>query len=129
MQYEQATGLMTSTVDTVESNEVMMVMKGLMTGTMAKLENVNNADCDSTDEDNTYHCTVDITQSVNSNSKTSQATFKVYQVNDEWVLGVQKLYFSPIFTLPRWGLLIKAKNQRVFWQLDEYIEYCGSFSK
>ncbi len=88
MQYEQATGLMTSTVDTVESNEVMMAMKGLMTGTMAKLENVNNADCDSTDEDNTYHCTVDITQSVNSNSKTSKATFKVYQVNDEWVLGV-----------------------------------------
>lgn len=77
-QYEQMNSAMSSV-----GGEVGEMMSGMM----PKLESVSDINCDSADNKNTYRCTAKITQSIAGNSQTTNSTFLVYKVNDEWALG------------------------------------------
>ncbi|WP_230655931.1 hypothetical protein [Psychrobacter sp. I-STPA10] len=85
-QYEQANSMGESLANNT-SGAAGDMMKNMMASMMPKLEDVDDINCDSTDEKNTYRCTAEITQSINGNTTTNKAAFKVYKVNDEWVLG------------------------------------------
>ena len=85
-QYEQANSMGESLASDA-SGEMGAMMKDMMANMMPKLEDVDDVNCDSTDEKNTYRCTAEITQTINGNTRTDKAAFKVYKVNDEWVLG------------------------------------------
>ena len=63
------------------------MVKHMMSSMVPKLENIEDVNCDATEEKNAYRCTAQITQSINGNTMTDTAIFKVYKVNDEWVLG------------------------------------------
>lgn len=86
-QYEQANSIMDDAMANAGNDEMAKAMSGMMEGMMPKLERVENINCDSVEGDNTYMCTADITQTIAGNSRTNKTSFKVYQVNDEWVLG------------------------------------------
>lgn len=77
-QYEQMNSAMSSV-----GGEVGEMMSGMM----PKLEKISDINCDSADSKNTYRCTAKITQSIAGNSQTTNSTFLVYKVNDEWALG------------------------------------------
>lgn len=77
-QYEQMNSAMSSV-----GGEVGEMMSGMM----PKLEKISDINCDSADGKNTYRCTAKITQSIAGNSQTTNSTFLVYKVNDEWALG------------------------------------------
>ncbi len=87
-QYEQANSLMDDAVAQAGNDEMAQAMGSMLSGMMPTLESVDNVNCDSIEGDNTYMCTADITQTISGNSRTDKGSFKVYQVNDEWVLGV-----------------------------------------
>ena len=84
-QYDQATSYTDSLAD--DPSGAGSMVKDMMASMMPKLEDVDDVNCDSTEEKNAYRCTAEITQSINGKSRTDKATFKVYKVNDEWVLG------------------------------------------
>ena len=86
-QYEQANSIMDDAVANAGNDEMAKAMSGMMEGMMPKLEGVENINCDTTEGENTYMCTADITQTIAGTSRTNKTNFKVYQVNDEWVLG------------------------------------------
>lgn len=86
-QYEQANSMMDNAMTNAGNDKMAKAMSGMMEGMMPKLERVENISCDSVEGDNTYMCTADITQTIAENSRTNKTSFKVYQVNDEWVLG------------------------------------------
>ncbi|WP_201596050.1 hypothetical protein [Psychrobacter vallis] len=86
-QYEQANTMVNDAVANAGNDEMAKAMSGMMEGMMPKLEKVENINCDTTEGKNTYICTADITQAIAGNSRTNKTNFKVYQVNDEWVLG------------------------------------------
>ncbi len=87
-QYEQAGSMMDNAMAGAGNDEMARAMSGMMAGMMPTLESVENVNCDTIEGDNTYMCTADITQTVAGNSRTDKGSFKVYQVNDEWVLGM-----------------------------------------
>lgn len=70
------------------NDEMTKAMSGMMAGMIPKLEKVENVSCDTTEGDNTYLCTADVTQTVGGKSRTDKGTFKVNDVNGEWVLGM-----------------------------------------
>ena len=86
-QYEQANSMMNDAMANAGNDEMAKAMSGMMEGMMPKLERVENINCDTVEGDNTYMCTADITQTIAGESRTNKTNFKVYQVNDEWVLG------------------------------------------
>lgn len=86
-QYEQMNGMMDDAMAGAGNDEMASAMSGMLSGMMPKLEDVSNVNCDSTEGENTYRCTAEITQSINGNSRMNKGSFRVYQVNDEWVLG------------------------------------------
>lgn len=86
-QYEQANSMMDDAMANAGNDEMAKAMSGMMEGMMPKLESVENVNCDTTEGENTYMCTADITQTIGGNSQSNKTSFKVYQVNDEWVLG------------------------------------------
>ena len=86
-QYEQANTMVNDAVANAGNDEMAKAMSGMMEGMMPKLEKVENINCDTTEGENTYMCTADITQAIAGNSRTNKTNIKVYQVNDEWVLG------------------------------------------
>ena len=86
-QYEQANSIMDDAMANAGNDEMAKAMSGMMEGMMPKLERIENINCDSVEGDNTYMCTADITQTIAGNSRTNKTNFKVYQINDEWVLG------------------------------------------
>ena len=86
-QYEQANSIMDDAMANAGNDEMAKAMSGMMEGMMPKLERIENINCDSIEGDNTYMCTADITQTIAENSRTNKTNFKVYQINDEWVLG------------------------------------------
>ncbi|KAA0915956.1 hypothetical protein FQ084_01165 [Psychrobacter sp. ANT_WB68] len=86
-QYEQANSIMDDAMANAGNDEMAKAMNGMMEGMMPKLERIENINCDSVEGDNTYMCTADITQTIAGNSRTNKTNFKVYQINDEWVLG------------------------------------------
>ena len=86
-QYEQANSMMDDAMANAGNDEMAKAMSGMMEGMMPKLERVENINCDTIEGDNTYMCTADITQTIAGESRTNKTNFKVYQVNDEWVLG------------------------------------------
>ncbi|MDE4455009.1 hypothetical protein [Psychrobacter sp. DAB_AL62B] len=86
-QYEQANSMMDDAMANAGNDEMAKAMSGMMEGMMPKLESVENINCVTTEGDNTYMCTADITQTIAGTSRTNKTNFKVYQVNDEWVLG------------------------------------------
>lgn len=86
-QYEQMDSAMDDVVAGAGNDEMVQAMSGMMEGMMPKLESVDNISCDTTDGENTYMCTAEVTQSINGNSRMNKGSFRVYKVNDEWVLG------------------------------------------
>ena len=86
-QYEQANSMMNDAMANAGNDEMAKAMSGMMDGMMPKLESVEDINCDEAGGENTYMCTADITQTIAGNSRTNRTSFKVYQVNDEWVLG------------------------------------------
>ena len=86
-QYEQANSMMDDAMANAGNDEMAKAMSSMMEGMMPKLERVENINCDTIEGDNTYMCTADITQAIAGESRTNKTSFKVYKVNDEWVLG------------------------------------------
>ncbi len=86
-QYEQADSMMDDAMANAGNDEVAKAMSGMMEGMMPKLESIEDINCDEAGGENTYMCTAYITQTIAGNSRTNRTSFKVYQVNDEWVLG------------------------------------------
>ena len=86
-QYEQANSMMDDAMANVGNDEMAKAMSGMMEGMMPKLESVEDINCDEAGGENTYVCTADITMNIAGNNRTNRTSFKVYQVNDEWVLG------------------------------------------
>ncbi|MGO2126970.1 hypothetical protein [Psychrobacter sp.] len=82
-QYEQMDSAMDDVVAGAGNDEMVQAMSGMM----PKLESVDNISCDTTDGENTYMCTAEVTQSINGNSRMNKGGFRVYKINDEWVLG------------------------------------------
>lgn len=87
-QYQQANSMMDDAMKNAGNDEMTKAMSGMMKGMMPTLESVENVNCDTTEGENTYMCTADITQTISGNRQTNNASFKVYQVNDEWTLGM-----------------------------------------
>ena len=89
-QYKEGNKIMQAAKTNASNNKndkMAQDISSLMERMMPTLERVENIDCDSVEGDNTYMCTADITQTIAGNSRTNKTSFKVYQVNDEWVLG------------------------------------------
>lgn len=86
-QYEQAGSLMDDAMAQAGDDEMAKALGGMLSGMMPKLESVDKVNCDSIEGDNTYMCTAEVTQTIGGNTRTDKGNFKVYQVNDEWVLG------------------------------------------
>ena len=86
-QYEQTTKIVEDTKANAGNNEMAKAMSSMMESMMPKLERIENINCDTAEGDNTYLCTADVTQTIAGNSQTNKTGFKVYQVNDGWVLG------------------------------------------
>jgi len=90
-QYQQANSAMNSAMNSASASaqdqEMAKAMGNMMAGMMPKLEGVDDVNCDSIEGENTYMCTANIKQTVGGNSSNNKASFKVYKVNDEWVLG------------------------------------------
>ncbi|MGM8884813.1 hypothetical protein ACS8FD_02605 [Psychrobacter sp. 1U2] len=85
-QYDQAHSMMDDAMSQAGSNETAQAMSGMMQGMMPTLESVDNVSCDTTEGDNTYLCTADVTQTIGGKSRTDSGAFKVNDVNGEWVL-------------------------------------------
>jgi|26BtaG_2_1085354.scaffolds.fasta_scaffold02940_3 hypothetical protein len=88
-QYQQANSAMNSAMNSAsaQDQEMAKAIGNMMAGMMPKLEGVDDVNCDSIEGENTYMCTANIKQTVGGNSSDQKASFKVYKVNDEWVLG------------------------------------------
>lgn len=88
-QYDQAQSLMDDAMASAgsENAEMTKAMGTMMAGMMPTLEDVKDVNCDAIEGDNTYMCTANIAQTINGKSRTDKASFKVYKVNDEWVLS------------------------------------------
>lgn len=88
-QYQQAHSAMDDAMNNAgaEDQEMVKAMGDMMAGMMPTLEAVEDLNCDSVEGDNTYMCTANIKQTIGGNSRTDKGSFKVYKVNDEWVLG------------------------------------------
>ncbi len=85
-QYEQANSMMDDAMANAGNDEMAKAMSGMMEGMMPKLEKVENVSCDTTEGDNTYLCTADVTQTIGGKSRIDSGAFKVNDVNGKWVL-------------------------------------------
>ena len=85
-QYEQANSMMDDAMANAGNDEMAKAMSGMMEGMMPKLEKVENVSCDTTEGDNTYLCTADVTQTIGGKSRIDSGAFKVNDVNGTWVL-------------------------------------------
>ena len=85
-QYEKANSIMDDAMVQAGDDEMAKAVSGMMAGMMPTLESVDNVSCDTTEGDNTYLCTADVTQTIGGNSRTDSGAFKVSDVNGEWVL-------------------------------------------
>ncbi|MGM8891469.1 hypothetical protein ACS8FA_11520 [Psychrobacter sp. 1Y1] len=85
-QYDKANSIMDDAMVQAGDDEMAKAVSGMMAGMMPTLESVDNVSCDTTEGDNTYLCTADVTQTIGGNSRTDSGAFKVSDVNGEWVL-------------------------------------------
>ncbi|MGO3756301.1 hypothetical protein [Psychrobacter celer] len=85
-QYDKANSIMNDAMVQAGDDEMAKAVSGMMAGMMPTLESVDNVSCDTTEGDNTYLCTADVTQTIGGNSRTDSGAFKVSDVNGEWVL-------------------------------------------
>ncbi len=85
-QYDKANSIMDDAMVQAGDDEMAKAVSGMMAGMMPTLESVDNVSCDTTEGDNTYLCTADVTQTIGGNSRTDSGAFKVSDVNSEWVL-------------------------------------------
>ncbi len=85
-QYDKANGMMDDAMAQAGDDEMAKAMSGMMAGMMPTLESVDNVSCDTTEGDNTYLCTADVTQTIGGTSRTDSGVFKVNDVNGTWVL-------------------------------------------
>ena len=85
-QYEQTTKIVEDAKANAGNDKMAKAMSGMMEGMMPTLEKVENVSCDTTEGDNTYLCTADVTQTIGGKSRTDSGTFKVNDVNGTWVL-------------------------------------------
>lgn len=85
-QYDKANSMMDDAMANAGNDEMAKAMSGMMEGMMPTLEKVENVSCDTTEGDNTYLCTADVTQTIGGKSRTDSGTFKVNDVNGTWVL-------------------------------------------
>lgn len=87
-QYDKANSMMDDAMSQAGAgnDEMAKAISGMMEGMMPTLEKVENVSCDTTEGDNTYLCTADITQTIGGKSRTDSGTFKVNDVNGKWVL-------------------------------------------
>ena len=85
-QYDKANSIMDDAMVQAGDDEMAKAVSGMMAGMMPTLERVDNVSCDTTEGDNTYLCTADVTQTIGGNSRTDSGAFKVSDVNGEWVL-------------------------------------------
>lgn len=85
-QYVKANSIMDDAMVQAGDDEMAKAVSGMMAGMMPTLESVDNVSCDTTEGDNTYLCTADVTQTIGGNSRTDSGAFKVSDVNGEWVL-------------------------------------------
>ena len=85
-QYDKANSIMDDAKVQAGDDEMAKAVSGMMAGMMPTLESVDNVSCDTTEGDNTYLCTADVTQTIGGNSRTDSGAFKVSDVNGEWVL-------------------------------------------
>ncbi|MGP5229440.1 hypothetical protein [Psychrobacter celer] len=85
-QYDKANSIMDDAMVQAGDDEMAKAVSGMMAGMMPTLESVDNVSCDTTEGDNTYLCTADVTQTIGDNSRTDSGAFKVSDVNGEWVL-------------------------------------------
>ncbi|WP_025644534.1 MULTISPECIES: hypothetical protein [unclassified Psychrobacter] len=85
-QYDKANSIMDDAMVQAGDDEMAKAVSGMMAGMMPTLESVDNVSCDTTEDDNTYLCTADVTQTIGGNSRTDSGAFKVSDVNGEWVL-------------------------------------------
>lgn len=86
-QYDKANSMMDDAVANAGNDEMAKAMSGMMETMMPKLERIENIDCDAIEGENAYLCSADVTQTIAGNSQTNKTGFKVYLINDEWVLG------------------------------------------
>lgn len=86
-QYEQANTMMADAVADMSDDKDVQSISEMTRSMMPKLESVEDINCAEADGKNTYVCTANITQTIAGNSRTNKTSFKIYQVNDEWVLG------------------------------------------
>ncbi len=86
-QYDKANSMMDDAMAQAGNDEMAKAMSGMMEGMMPTLEKVENVSCDTTEGDNTYLCTADVTQTIGGKTRTDNGTFKVNDVNGKWVLN------------------------------------------
>jgi len=85
-QYDKAGSMMDDAMAQAGDDEMAKAMSGMMAGMMPTLESVDNISCDTTEGNNTYLCTAEVTQTIGGNTRTDSGAFKVNDVNGEWVL-------------------------------------------
>ena len=89
-QYKEGIKIMQAAKTNASNNKndkMAQDISSLMERMMPTLERVENIDCNRVKGNRNFSCTADITQTIAGNSRTNKTSFKVYQVNDEWVLG------------------------------------------
>ncbi|WP_372842915.1 hypothetical protein [Psychrobacter sp.] len=86
-QYEQTPKIIEVAKANAGNDKMAKTMSAMMESLMPTLEGVENIDCDAIEGENAYRCSADVTQTIAGNSQTNKTDFKVYKLNNEWVLG------------------------------------------
>ena len=86
-QYEQIPKIIEEAKANAGNDKMAKTMSAMMESMMPTLEGVENIDCDAIEGESAYRCSADVTQTIAGNSQTNKTDFKVYKLNNEWVLG------------------------------------------
>lgn len=89
IQYQQEDDIAANeTTASADNDKGNKSFNNLIQSAMPILNNVDNINCIATKANNTYLCTADITQTMNGHTSTSEASFKIYKVNNKWRLDL-----------------------------------------
>ena len=86
-QYEQSIKIIADAKANAGNDKIAKATSAMMESMMPTLEHVEKIDCDTIEASNAYLCSADVTQTIAGNSQTNKTGFRVYKLNNEWVLG------------------------------------------
>lgn len=96
-QYKQANTMTNEAMTVADNDKSNDAFDEVIKSAMPILDSVDNVNCDAIDAgkndkgDDSYLCTADITQTMNGHTSINQVNFKVYKVDDKWILNMSRI--------------------------------------